>query len=1453
CSPDSVIVIGKMDIVDLYIRAYEQYGSGQDLADRCYLDSASLLINNVFDHDYDFTTPLDTLYTGGQFHYRFAADHPNPYPPYEQIIEIIADDLGRKSEPYLNKAIITGTVVGEQVFTTQLPVMPSYVLRDPPGDGSYAFLESETKMCNSIILEDGIGGGPFFETGGTIGAGPKLTIPFIGTHIEAETHTTLSVGLETSFIFTNKYTLEYCVTNKERIATDDGDIIVGGSTMLSTTPNAEGKLDTLAGGDVYIGTGFNLIFSNSREITFDTTICQVQLDNVITAEPDSFPTNYKYSEWNIENNVIRYLDTLILHGIDQDSVNTKSKNRWLAFMALNKAAKKAAVFEQNISFDAGTQYEASVKTDNTTHWEATGTEEAILTLTSEFEGGVKSPVIASVTDIIGVKFQTRHVQGGGTDNSKSITVGYVLKDDDPGDNWTVDIKKDPLFHTPIFNIRAGQTSCPWEVGTAHRQGVVFTPVDGVIRTNVPSNEAASFHFILSNNSSSGETWSCVINTGPESNPDGLVIRLNGGILDQPVLFAIPWGQNLPVTITAERGPDAYDYGVTSGGGCEVVAYSLCHDERCTALGVPPDFETYLYSANYLKVQYLKPCSEVDITGPFPGWVVKPDAVNPAEQDILPITVSGYDLSNTDFESIRLQYRPENGDGAWINITPPTDIPKSALGPVFTTFPWNTGGSPALADGPYELRAVSVCTGGGDKNGYSHVIKGKIERQPPSLIGTPEPADGVYNVGDEISFSFNKLINCSKINPVDNVQLFDATTNLPIDIQITCYENKIILVPNFDNRFFENRILRAELHDIEDLTGNTLVYTQWEFYVDRNELAWLTDSLGMTKYEDQTSTVTANIHNRGGYPVPFTITGIPAWVHVVPNTGTLAPNEIRPISFTVDSTLAFGMWSDSITLHTETGQNPFFMGGDEGLPFGVRVICRPPNWNLNANLFENTESMVLELNIQGQPSTDVEDMVVAFIGDTLVGRANVQYVPQVNKYLAYLTIYGNPNHVLQPLRLEIWDASACLRYAVQEDDFLFQPDDVIGDPLAPQGIHSNSLVLREVPFGFGWNWLSFNLEFPDPGINAALASLSVPENDLMKSQNAFSTYFNGAGWLGSLNTLGNTSMYIYRADQPDTLMMTGNVLSPAATPIPVVAGWNWIGYIPNYSLPVNEALSSLPAQTGDLIKSQVAFAQFINPTFGWIGNLKYMSPPNGYQIKLTTPGTLIYPPSANHLQGGNEVESRGPGDPASFWTIDPTQFEYSMTLIGMLQANAANVTTATMELGAFAGNQVRGTAQAIYIPPFDSYLFFLTAYANSSGEQIKYKLFDSSTGAVQDLSELMYFSPDLHQGSIEDPVPFSLLSSGTQEVAALQSFEVQPNPFHGETLFRFALAKTQDVRLTVTDINGKAVAQVSTLAHEGMNAMVWKGQSDSGASLSAGLYFVRLQTEAGSVVRKVVLE
>jgi len=1418
------------------------------LGEGCPLDTGNVrIINEVAG------TVVDTTLSNGILNIKFRAAIINSSPPFLQSIQVIGKSLAGNESSTTKKVLVTGLFAKANTFTTQLPMTPSLVLRDPPGDGSYSYLEKNQKVCKTISFAMDASS----TLGGTVVLDllPDFDIVAVAFTFSFGGNIGLELTSTTTHTKTTESSLEVCQSFDERISTSAEDLIVGPPDSLAFLGG------WVQGGDLFVGSGLNVDFGFADRVKFDTTLCAGQSDQVVSVSPKNYGTTFMYTDNHIRNNVLRYL-----HAIVDDPGTTPEKRDtclesialWEKILKNNQLQKNAATFRRNISFSSGIEYEYAETSDTSSTSSTTESETKLLETNVNIIIDLQGVQVGGI-----IRTSEENVTGktNETGTESSITTGFVLADNDPGDAFSVDVAMDSVYKTPVFKTASGQSSCPWEPKTAHRDGtgIAFRDNSGPVVVDIPSTEPAVYKFFLGNQSETNETRTYVLNAGANSNPDGAVIRLNGSVLDGPVGFQIPYGTSVPITLTLERGPEKYDY-----DSLEIAFYSECEDDRANLLGLASDKDSIAYASVYISAHFIKPCSEVEINVPEQDWVIWPDPDTQGPDDIRRITVSGYNKSDAEFDKIRVQYRRSNGDGAWFGIVPPVDpfinaiqpqdeIVKSNLGSTFTQFFWNTDG---LADGPYEIRAIALCSGdAADKPGYSHIIKGRIERQPPSLIGVPEPSDGVYNVGDEISFSFNKAINCAKINALDNVLLFDATTNQPIDIDITCYENKIILNPNFQNEFFENRVLRAEISDIQDLTGNNLVYEQWEFYVDRNELAWLTDSLGMTKYEEQTKTAVANIQNRGGSPVPFTIKDIPNWVHVVPNQGTLAPNEIRPISFTVDSSLAFGLWSDSITLHTETGQNPFFMGGDERLPFGVRVVCKPPNSDLNAGLFENTENMVLELNIEGEVSSDVEDIVYAYIGDTLCGRANVAFIPEVGKYLAYLTIYGNPNHVLQPLRLEIWDASACLRYAVVEDYFLFQPDDVIGDPLAPQVIHTNNLVLRDVPFGFGWNWLSFNLAFPNPEINSVLASLEFPQSDLMKSQNAFSIYFNGGGWLGTLNNLGNTSMYIYRANQADTLRMTGNVLNPATSPIPVVSGWNWIGYIPNYSLPVNKALSSLPAQTGDLIKSQISFAQYIEP-YGWVGNLKYMGPPNGYQLKLAAPGTLIYPPYSENLDGGGtdqSTESRGPAAPLSFWSVDPTQFEHSMTLIGMLKVNGANATTGTMELGAFVNGQVRGTGQAVYIAPLQSYLFFMTVYSNASGEQVKYKLYDSGNGTIQDLSELMYFSPDLHQGSVEVPVPFTLLSSGTQEAMAVQSFDVQPNPFHTETMFRFGLSSAQEVRLSVSDLSGKTVAQVNVPGREGLNSLVWKGQSDAGTLLAPGVYFVRLQTETGSVVRKVVLQ
>jgi hypothetical protein len=1443
CSPE-IIVLDKGQPVTIQIRLKELYEETPSDDGVCYLDTSRVRFINALSE-----TVLDTVMGGGVLTYSFVVGELNPSPPYLKNFQVVATALPSGREVSINKQIlVTGLRNKESTFTTLMPEHPHIILRDPPGDGSYAYLEEGETACNKFTLSienmTSAGGEVEVHLGGE-----QIISTGVGAEVEIHTHASYSVGADYTYKWKtiSDSSFQTCLTMNKRFSTSDYEEIVGSEQ----------------GGDIYIGDANNLIFGFADLVSFNDTTCAAQIKTVLNVEPGEFPTVFMYSEYQIKNYVNVYLDSLLNQpDLTQEEIEKyqESKEHWEDILHRNEALKDSAKFDQNLSFDALVKYEYSVTSDTTYN------PEQDITKTNGWEAGADLSTGFHINKfgfeimVFGKMERETSAKNEETEH-KGITTGFVLADNDTGDAFSVDVYMDHVYETPVFKTVAGQSSCPWEPGTAHREGTTLELRDGSVAllTDVPPDQPAVFKFNLGNNSQTNESWTYIFKASPENNPHGAAIILNGIALNTPVAFTIPYGESIPVTLAVERGPEEYNY-----DSLKVILYSECEYKRANDLGIPPENDNLVYSAQYISVHFTRPCSEVDINVPQQNWVVFPDPNTPGSDDVLRVTVSGYDTSATDFQLVRLQYRPSDGDGAWINVTPLSDIynpnwsgydalpdPKpSTLQPGFTQYYWQTAG---LVDGPYEIRAVSVCSGNAsDKPGYSQVIKGRIDREPPSLLGTPEPADGVFSNGDEISCSFNKLINCNLIqadqmNP-NNVGLYDAVTDALIDATISCYENKLIIVPNVDNRFIENKTLRVELHDIEDKTGNKRDYLAWDFKVDRNELAWLTDSVGMTKDVHETKTMTASIHNRSGSTVPFKIINSLPWVRVVPDTGVLVANEIKPIQFIVDSTLAIGSWSGVDTLKT-IHVGGYIKGGSEPIKIGTRVLCDRPNWNLNAGLYENTMNLVLKVNIQGQFSVDPEDMVAAYIGDELRGRCNVEYVPQLNSYLAYLTIYGTSSDLQAPIELLVWDAQSCLVYASVQETFNFVPDQVIGTPTSPQVIHTNSNILRRIPLGIGWNWISFNLKFPNNSINSALAYLLHPEDGLIKSQSAFSSYVTGTGWAGSLTAVNNTSMYNYKSDVRDTLKMIGSLISPDTLPITVVQGWNWIGYVPNYSLPVNDALGSLPAAVGDIIKSQEAFAQYIGAPHGWIGNLKFMEAPKGYQIKVANPGTLTYPENTQ-FKGGEPADRGENPEQASFWTVNPSQYEYGSTFIGMLSVDGTNATTASLELGAFHGNEVRGSAQAVFIPSMNMYLFFMTMYSNVSGQPIHFKLYNAGTGEIISLSETMTFTPDLHQGTVAAPVPFTLTSTGTSEGSlSVTSFSAVPNPFHSETYLQFVTGKRESAEILITDVCGNLVTRIEVNTVSGLNTVQWNAAGGN----PAGVYLAQLKTESGVLSCKLILQ
>ncbi len=102
------------------------------------------------------------------------------------------------------------------------------------------------------------------------------------------------------------------------------------------------------------------------------------------------------------------------------------------------------------------------------------------------------------------------------------------------------------------------------------------------------------------------------------------------------------------------------------------------------------------------------------------------------------------------------------------------------------------------------------------------------------------------------------------------------------------------------------------------------------------------------------------------------------------------------------------------IETEIG-----MGGAFKNKFGVLKIsfiilstitfytyAQVPNWSVNPNNYQYNMNYTLVLNMNFVESRDIADKIGAFVGSTCVGVSSPVFVPGVNRYIAYLTVYSN---------------------------------------------------------------------------------------------------------------------------------------------------------------------------------------------------------------------------------------------------------------------------------------------------------------------------------------------------------------------------------------------------------------------------------------------------------------
>lgn len=83
-----------------------------------------------------------------------------------------------------------------------------------------------------------------------------------------------------------------------------------------------------------------------------------------------------------------------------------------------------------------------------------------------------------------------------------------------------------------------------------------------------------------------------------------------------------------------------------------------------------------------------------------------------------------------------------------------------------------------------------------------------------------------------------------------------------------------------------------------------------------------------------------------------------------------------------------------------------------------------------------------------------------------------------------------------------------------------------------------------------------------------------------------------------------------------------------------------------------------------------------------------------------------------------------------WTVNPTDYKYSMNIVGRIKIDGKFSEDSYDKIAAFSNGVVRGSTKLLYNAAYKEYYVFLTVYSNStSGENIDFKIWDASQGAI----------------------------------------------------------------------------------------------------------------------------
>jgi hypothetical protein len=523
---------------------------------------------------------------------------------------------------------------------------------------------------------------------------------------------------------------------------------------------------------------------------------------------------------------------------------------WKQEIANNEKAKLNSELLQNYSFHAGNPVNYSEQT-SFSH-----------TKSSSFNIIVSGSELTEVGGTvlgIGLTLNTNISVGTNQDNSSGnteayeSTIGFELAADGVGEYISVDVNK-TTDNGIAFRTKGGETECPYEgIDTTkyYKPGTVIglptaqmdkpqITVENPVINNVPATQKASYTLHLTNISEAAWSTDFVLSYGNTDSIKGATISVEGLPLAGGITYPVVYGQPITKVLTITKGPDDMDY-----NNIPIILHSGCQYD-------PTGYQALIADTVLVSAHFVPSCSDIHIKSPADNWVL--NTSSPVNQQsgkrYLPITLDHFDMSNSLFDHIELQYKP-SASSQWITVTRfYGDSAKFRAAEGEKSFIPDASGinynldmnDAAFSDQRYDLRALAVCHLGPDNdiNTPSNIVSGLKDTYNPRLFGTPEPGNGILDIGGQIRLNFNEPVAAGLLTPA-NFQVTGIRNGAQGDHTVSVDLNGT--TDYIETEFEKNiadRNITAEMWVLPDGIENGTVFSQGNIN-ESMELAFTADN------------------------------------------------------------------------------------------------------------------------------------------------------------------------------------------------------------------------------------------------------------------------------------------------------------------------------------------------------------------------------------------------------------------------------------------------------------------------------------------------------------------------------------------------------------------------------------------------------------------------------------